>query len=131
MIIWLQLAVVLLSVAAAVGVIRYLDRRSRREIVAAYGVPSSVDPEDFGGFDELTLLLFTHPDCRACLGARRVTRSLSVKVVEISEQPIMDRYGIDGVPTTLIVDSAGQVLKSWVGPLDPRSIRKALTELVD
>lgn len=129
---WLYLVLLAAAAAAAVLLVRTLDKKNRREIVAAYGMPSSVDPADFGGLDStVSIVLFTHADCRACSAARRICNSLSVPVVELDgrdSQEVLDRYGVDGVPTTLLVDAGGTVLAGWVGPLNPRQVEEAIAD---
>lgn len=126
---WFQLVLLAVAGVAAVLLVRTLDKKNRREIVAAYGMPTSVDPADFGGFEApVSIILFTHADCRACSAARRICGSLSVPVAEIDgheDQAVLDRYGIDGVPTTLVVD-AGAVLSGWVGPLNPSQVEQVV-----
>lgn len=124
---WLHWLLVAMAVVGAVAAVRILDRKNRREIVAAYGMPASVDPSDFGGLGEpRTIILFTHEDCRACLAARRICQSQNVPFLEVNgSQAMLDRYGIDGVPTTLVVDEGGTVLAGWVGPLEPKRVRDA------
>lgn len=128
---WFHLVLLVAAGLAAVLLVRMLDKKNRREIVAAYGMPTSVDPADLGGLDSpVSIILFTHADCRACGAARRICRSVSVPVVEIdgyANQAILDRYGIDGVPTTLVVDARGTVLAGWVGPLNSRQVEDAVT----
>lgn len=128
---WLHLVLLATAGVTAVLLVRTLDKKNRREIVAAYGMPASVDPADFGGLGApVSIVLFTHTDCRACSAARRICGSLSVPVVEIDgheDQAVLDRYGIDGVPTTLVVDWGGTVLSGWVGPLNPRQVEDAVT----
>lgn len=127
---WLHLVLLGAAGVAAIVLVRTLDKKNRREIVAAYGMPASVDPADFGRLDSpVSVILFTHADCRACGAARRICNSLPAPVFEIDgheSQEVLDRYGIDGVPTTLVVDTGGTVIAGWVGPLNPRLVEEAV-----
>ncbi|RIK09437.1 MAG: hypothetical protein DCC49_06195 [Acidobacteria bacterium] len=129
---WLHLVLLAAAAAAAVLLVRTLDKKNRREIVAVYGMPTSVAPDDFGGLETpVSIILFTHADCRACSAAKRICQTFSVPMVEVDgreNQAVLDRYGIDGVPTTLVVDAGGTVLAGWVGPLVPRQIEEALAD---
>lgn len=71
------------------------------------------------------LAVFVADNCHSCdkvQGQLQRFRSRDTAVVEVSHPELLDRYGIDGVPTVALADTVGKVRFSHTGPLN----RKAL-----
>jgi hypothetical protein len=87
-------------------------------------VPTSVRREDFVRRDaDWLVLVFTSAACSTCAATWEVARQLDSRVVavqevEVGEAPILhERYGIDAVPTTVVCDREGGVVRSFLGPV--------------
>lgn len=129
----LRLAAIVLVALAAVVAVRLLDRKRRYEPTTDYGIPPALEEADFpelGGVP--AAVVFTDPDCRACDGARRMLSARPVRLIEVdaaSRQDLLDKYSIDGVPTSLIVDGDGAVIDGWVGPLEASRVDLAISKV--
>ncbi|HEX2040382.1 MAG TPA: hypothetical protein VHF47_11700 [Acidimicrobiales bacterium] len=118
----LVLAAVLVAAALAVA---WVLRRRRPEPPTQprrYRVPQQLDRADFDHADlPWLVVVFTSSTCESCAGAldkARVLGSADVAVIDVSYQARRDlheRYAIDAVPTTLVVDADGVVQASFVG----------------
>ncbi len=127
------IVLVVLSLAA-IGVALLLQRR-RPEAPSApsYRAPRQVDRDDFDVPAELTLVVvFTSATCQSCAGVWDTVTSIErsrtgAQRVEIQTTPDLHRrYRIDGVPTTLVVDSQGIVTHSFFGPFPAAELEAAL-----
>lgn len=129
----LRVGLLALAIIAAIVVVRILDKRRQGEVIVQYAIPKKVDPADFPGvLDGPSILLFTHVECRACRGARRIAAAQGLPVHEVdgNENPgLLEVYGIDGVPATLLVEADGRVTAGWVGPLDSKVVTAAAEAL--
>jgi len=98
-------------------------------------VPQQLDREDFVSPSAPWLVVvFTSSTCDACArvgGMARVMES-PIVAVDIVDYPakisVHKRYGIDAVPTTVIADSSGVVVKSFVGPTTATDLWAAVAE---
>ena len=45
-----------------------------------------------------------------------------------AQRAVHDRYGIDAVPTTLVVDTSGVVVASFIGPVTATDLWAAVAE---
>jgi hypothetical protein len=127
----LVLAAVALAVAAAV------QRRQRPDapVRTGYVVPAQVDRADFARPEAPWLVaVFTSSTCASCHGVWERTQPLASHVVAVQEleyqadRGLHDRYGIDAVPTTLVVDAQGVVAASFVGPVTATDLWAAVAE---
>ncbi len=134
-----RLVVLLVLTALAVGVSLLLQRRRPEAPTApSYRAPVQIDRGDFVSPDIATLVvMFTSVTCdgcvtawdvvRAVVGEAAATEGVAIQKIEIEQTPdLHQRYKIDGVPTTLIVDGQGVVLRSYFGPLDQAEIADQL-----
>ena len=119
----LVLVVVLVVVAGAVAAF-FARRRPDAPTQPDWTVPSVVDRADFDRPEAPWLVaVFTSATCATCHGvmdAARPLESPAVAVVELehdARRDLHDRYGIDAVPTVVIVDDRGVVRGSYVGPV--------------
>jgi hypothetical protein len=111
-------------IAVAVGVAWALQRRRPEPPTQGrrYRVPQQLDRADFDHPDSPWLVVvFTSTTCDSCAGAlekARVLASADVAVVDVPYQgrkDLHERYAVDAVPTTLLVDAEGVVQASFVG----------------
>lgn len=130
----LRLLTLLILTVLAVAVAALLQRR-RPEVPSApsYRAPSQVDRSDFvDPASEQLLIVFTSATCSSCESAWQAVESVAVPGVAIqqlevqTEAAMHTRYKIDGVPTTLLVDSKGVVKQAYFGPVEETDLRTAL-----
>jgi len=98
--------------------------------------PTQVDRADFPRPEAPWLVaVFTSATCDACAAVWQraaVLESPEVCVVDLEFGAAADlhrRYGIDSVPTTLLVNSLGEVGQSFIGPVSSTHLWAALAEL--
>ncbi|MDP1819863.1 MAG: thioredoxin family protein [Acidimicrobiales bacterium] len=127
----LALAAVVLLFAA------WLQRRRQPDapVRTGYAVPAQVDRHDFPRPDAPWLVVvFSSATCDSCAGVwdrARHLESASVAVVDVEvarQKGLHDRYGIDAVPTTLVVDAGGVVQQSFLGPVTATDLWAAVAE---
>jgi hypothetical protein len=127
----------LLLAGVALGVAAVVQRRQRADVPVrtGYGVPEQVDRADFARPDAPWLVaVFTSGTCAACAEVWEravVLESNAVAVEELeymAERRLHDRYEIDAVPTTLIVDGDGVVQQSFLGPVTATDLWAAVAE---
>jgi hypothetical protein len=136
----IQLAVLLVLVAVAAVVAVVLARRGGTAPARAqsWAVPTLVRRDDFDRPDAPWLVLvLSSSTCLACQGVWEKAVALESDVVAvqrvdaIERKDLHDRYGIDAVPMTLLVDAAGGVRRDFVGPVTATDLWAALAELRD
>jgi hypothetical protein len=133
----------LIAVALAVvalGVAWLLQRRQRPDapVRTGYAVPTQLDRRDFARPEAPWLVaVFTSATCNTCAGVWDKARHLESDVVAVqelehlSERVLHDRYGIEAVPTTLVVDADGVVARSFQGPVTATDLWAAVAEARD
>lgn len=134
----LRLVVAAVVVAIAVGATVVVERRrTRRAVVSGVEVPTRVDRADFGAAAAPWLVvLFSNAGCESCAVMRERATALGSDEIAVYEvdygrsRAVHERYGIAAVPTTVVVDRAGDVRASWVGAADPAELRAAVDELL-
>ncbi|MDG2111026.1 MAG: hypothetical protein P8N02_00240 [Actinomycetota bacterium] len=131
-----MIAAVLVVVAVVVAMV--LERR-RAEVpftVRRGAVPSRVRPEDVGLEAGPSIVVFTEASCNSCQSAIRLVRGpagadLPVADVEFGEaKGLHEQFGIDTVPTTVVVHHDGVVAAGWTGKIDPGDLALALAEVL-
>jgi hypothetical protein len=126
------------ALAAIVALVAYVLQRRRSGIapvVERHHVPTGVDRADFErpGVDWL-VVVFTAASCHTCAATWEVARRLessavAVQEVEVTAQPALhERYGIDAVPTTIVCDGEGGVVRSFLGPVGATHLWAAVAE---
>jgi hypothetical protein len=127
----LTLAVLAVAVAAVV------QRRQRTDapVRTGYAVPAQVDRADFARPDAPWLVaVFTSATCGTCAGVWERARHLESDAVAVQEveygadRELHDRYAIEAVPVSLVVDQAGVVRASFVGPVTATDLWAAVAE---
>lgn len=133
----IRLVVLIVLTAIAVGVAIALQRRRPEPPSSpSYKAPTQVDRDDFEGQGVPTLIaVFTSATCASCAIALETARSVVASAgegvvmqdLEVNRDSRMhQRYTIDGVPTTLVVDAEGVVRASFFGPTDVSQVAEAL-----
>lgn len=126
-------AVALVAVVVAVVVQR---RQPSAPVRTGFNVPGQVHRADFARPDaEWLVAVFTSSTCATCAGVWEKARALDSDAVATQEvevgaaRELHDRYGIDGVPTTVVADAHGVVRASFLGPVTATDLWAALAEL--
>lgn len=133
----IQVVVALAIVLGGVAVAIVIRRRDVQTMASgkSWSVPAQLEPSDFGSPDvERLVVVFSSATCDACAETLTRVNALldhGVALAEISYQEhgdLHERYGIDAVPTLVIADREGVVLRSFVGPPSDDELREALIE---
>ena len=129
-------AVAVVVVAALVAMV--LRRRTRPDAPSqprSYTVPVQLDRGDFPRPDAPWLVaVFTSATCNSCADVRAKAAVLACDDVVVHEaeytaaKALHQRYSIDAVPATLIVDRAGVVQASFLGPVTATDLWAAVAE---
>lgn len=125
--------------AVAVGVAFLLQRRRAEPPPTAtgYNIPDHIDRADFDGPDVPWLVVvFTSGTCNTCAGVWEKAELLGgggqvvAQEVEVSAHPdLHERYGINAVPATLVVDDRGEVRASFLGSVTATDLWAVVAEL--
>lgn len=134
----MERALVALALAAAALVVAaVLQRRQRPDapVRTGYTVPAQLDRNDFARPDAPWLVaVFTSATCATCAGVWDKAQHLESDVVAVqelehlAERAMHERYGIEAVPTTLVVDAEGVVQRSFLGPVTATDLWAAVAE---
>ena len=131
----LAIAVGLALVALAVAAVLQRRQRPAAPLRTGYLVPAQVDRADFDRPDATWLVaVFTSATCSSCAGVwerAQPLESASVAVQELEhgrDRGLHDRYAIEAVPATLVVDGEGVVVASFVGPVTATDLWAAVAE---
>jgi hypothetical protein len=129
------LAVVLALVAVAVAAVLQRRRHAPAPIRTGYAMPAQVDRADFARPDAPWLVaVFTSATCSSCAGVWERAQPLESDAVAVQElehardRGLHDRYEIDAVPATLVIDADGVVVASYVGPVTATDLWAAVAE---
>jgi Thioredoxin len=129
------LAVVLAGVALAAAAVLQRRQRPDAPVRTGYAVPAQVDRGDFARPDAAWLVaVFTSATCTTCRGVWERAQPLASDAVVVQEiehqadRALHDRYGIEAVPTTLVVDAEGVVAASFLGPVTATDLWAAVAE---
>jgi hypothetical protein len=132
-----RIVLALVLAAVALGVAAVLQRRQRPDapVRTGYAVPAQVDRADFEAAGAPWLVaVFTSSTCSTCQGVWERAQPLASPAVAVQEveygadRALHDRYGIDAVPTTLVVGADGVVAASFVGPVTATDLWAAVAE---
>lgn len=120
--------VIMAAAALAAAALAYQQQRQRRSAptIARGEPPTSLDRSDFRSPDAAWLVaVFTSATCSSCEAVLAELNShasdqIVVTNVEVSaDADLHKKYGIDSVPTAVIVDATGDAKLAFVGPLGP------------
>ncbi len=134
--------VVMAAVAAVAGAAAWWQHRLHRPApTATHGAPpGQLDRADFRAPEAPTLIaVFTAASCSSCEAvwaelSGYESSSIATQNIEVGQDPTLHkRYNIESVPTTVIVDAAGETDAAFVGPLSPdhRHVLRAIVERHD
>ncbi len=134
-----RLIVVAVVVVVAVALAAAGRRRPSASPVRTGGVvPTHIDRADFTSPGSPWLVVaFTSATCRTCASTWTEVQTSAAADIAVAEaeatvdRAIHQRYGIDTVPLTIIVDRHGAVRRSFLGPLVPGALRSALADLTN
>lgn len=129
------IALTLAGIALVVAAVIQRRQRADAPVRTGYAVPEQLDRADFPRPDAPWLVaVFTSATCATCAGVwerAQPLESAAVAVVElehVAERALHDRYAIEAVPTTLVVDAAGVVHRSFLGPVTATDLWAAVAE---
>jgi thioredoxin-like negative regulator of GroEL len=98
-------------------------------------LPTRIPATEVGLEAGPAVIVFTESSCDSCQTAVRLVRGpagAGIRVADIeygAEPELHKKFAIDTVPTTLVVDSEGNVLAGWTGRVDLSQFTTALAEL--
>lgn len=132
---------VIVLAACAVGVAVVLQRRrvpAEAPSRTGYAVPERLDRGDFVRPEaEWLVAVFTSSTCDTCAGVWGKAQLLDSDAVATEEvevtarRDLHEKYAIEAVPATLVVDPDGVVQASFLGPVTATDLWAALAELRD
>jgi hypothetical protein len=128
-------AVVLAGLALLVAWVLQRRQRPDAPVRTGYAVPQQLDRADFDRPEAPWLVVvFTSATCGTCASAWAHARPLASPTVAVQEvehvadRALHDRYGIEAVPTALVVDADGTVRKSFMGAVTTDELAAAITD---
>jgi len=122
----------------AVGVAAVVQRRQRPDapVRTGWSVPAQLDRTDFTRPEAPWLVaVFTSATCASCKGVWERSQPLESEAVAVqqvehqADRRLHERYGIEAVPTTLVVDGDGVVAASFIGPVTATDLWAAVAEV--
>ncbi len=129
------LAVVIIIAALVLAAVAQ-RRKPDAPVRTGIGVPDQLDRADFANPHSPWLVaVFTDASCATCAKAVSVASALessavSVETIERTESlALHERYRIDSVPTTCVVDTEGVVRASFLGPPKAADLWAAVADL--
>lgn len=129
------LAIVLAVLALAVAALLQRRQRPASPVRTGYTVPEQVDRQDFARPEAPWLVaVFTSASCDTCRGVWERAQPLESTLVAVQEleyqadRELHDRYAIEAVPATLVIDADGVVCKSYLGPVTATDLWAAVAE---
>jgi hypothetical protein len=133
-----RVLLVLGAVAVAGVVAAVLGRRTAPPAANTHHIPRQLDRSDFNGPTVPWLVaVFTSATCSTCAGVverARLLASSEVAVQEVevgADAALHERYRIDGVPTLVVADAAGEVVESFLGPVTSADLWAAVAAARD
>ncbi len=128
------LLVILTIVAVAVAA--WLQRRRPEPPSApSYRAPRQIDRDDFGPTTKILLAVFASTTCDSCAGVWAKVQALADADVGVERRDVQtdptlhQRYRIDGVPTTVVVDEEGVVHRAFFGPIADGELEEIIDPL--
>ena len=133
----MKLIVVVAVVAVAALLAKFLQRRKpQAPTQPKMEVPAQVDRNDFPQPEVQWLVaVFSSASCATCIDVVAKSQALATSQVVVAnvEYPerkdLHDRYGIDAVPTIVVVDTDGVVRGSFVGPVSATDLWAGVAEI--
>lgn len=132
----LLIAVAIAVVAIAVAALAQ-RRRPDSPTSGSGHVPMQVDRNDFADPTRAwALLVFTSATCASCAEVWKQASAVEHEQLVVADieleaaKDIHDRYRVDAVPLTLLVDHLGVTQKWFLGPTAPKEIAKAVSQAI-
>ena len=134
----LIVAVVIVVIVVVLAAIARRRRVPDAPTQRRFSAPEQLDRDDFARPDAPWLVaVFSSASCDVC--AQVVTKatvldSSDVAVVEVeysADRALHQKYSIDAVPTLVIADTNGVVVKSFLGPMTATDLWAAVAEARD
>ncbi len=133
----MKLIVVVAVVAVAALLAKFLQRRKpQAPTQPKMEVPAQVDRNDFPQPEVQWLVaVFSSATCATCVDVVAKSQALATSQVVVAnvEYPerkdLHDRYGIDAVPTIVVVDTDGVVRGSFIGPVSATDLWAGVAEI--
>jgi len=111
------------------------NRKPQAPTQPKMAIPTQIDRNDFPMADVPWLVIaFSSATCSTCIDVVAKCEALAtsqVAVVNVSypeRKDLHDRYGIDAVPTVIVVDTDGVVRGSFLGPVAATDLWAGLAE---
>lgn len=132
----LAVAIVIVALVATAAIIARRRRTADPPTQRIYSVPEQVDRADFvdPGAPWL-VVVFTSDVCDKCSDVwlkAQVVASDQVAIAEsefVRDRAVHEKYRIDAVPTTIIVDAEGVTRQSFLGPMSATDLWAAVAEV--
>jgi len=127
-------------IVSAVGVARVVAARRRADAPTQprHRVPEQLDPADLAVLGctpgTWSVVTFTSATCNTCADVVAKAEVMAAPAVSVAtasyqeQRAIHDRYGIDAVPTLVIVDPDGVVHGAFLGPVSATDLWAAVAE---
>lgn len=132
----LLIAAVIVAIVVVVALVVRSRQRTDPPTQRQFSIPQQVDRHDFPRPEAPWLVVvFTSATCDACAAVAdraAVLSSSQVAVAEVeyaSSRDLHDRYSIDAVPTTVVVDADGITRASFLGPVNATDLWAAVAEV--
>ena len=133
----MKLIVVVAVVVVAALLAKFLQRRKpQAPTQPKMEVPAQVDRNDFPQPEVQWLVaVFSSASCATCIDVVAKSQALATYQVVVAnvEYPerkdLHDRYGIDAVPTIVVVDTDGVVRGSFIGPVSATDLWAGVAEI--
>jgi hypothetical protein len=133
--------IVAVVIVLVVGILAAFARRRRvpnAPTQRRFSVPQQLDRNDFARPDAPWLVaVFSSALCDVCaqvVAKATVLDCRDVAVVEVeyaADRALHEKYAIDAVPTLVIADARGVVVKSFLGPMTATDLWAAVAEARD
>jgi hypothetical protein len=124
--------------AMAVALIVSAILRNKRGVEAptqgGFDLPTQLDRADFATSAPWMVVVFSSATCDACsdmVAKARVMESSEVAVFDVSYQDsksLHEKYKVEAVPSTVIVDKDGVVHAGFLGPIKSQDLWAAVAE---
>lgn len=136
----MEALIILVALIGAGVVVAVLASRrgSQAPTAPSYSAPPQIDPKDFMVGDiPANVVMFGSETCQGCADMSAAIEDLSTSqdsavpmLVMNEQQPeLFEKYSIDGIPSTLIVNEEGVVSDSFFGPTSAERLTKAFVKL--
>ncbi|HJL99072.1 MAG: thioredoxin family protein [Acidimicrobiales bacterium] len=132
----LLIAVAIAAVVSLTAILVNRNGSSQLISVRRNALPTRIPATEVGLDAGPAIIIFTESTCDSCQEVVRLIRGpagagIPVADVEFGAEPALHRrFGIDTVPTTLVVDREGSVVGGWTGRVDVGEFAAALAEIV-